>query len=104
MVDRAELPSAPGTRAVQRTTEQPPVDRREALRRAFQPRVVPVTVQAVREEPAASGGTGAAAESAPGESVAQGEQEPDIDALARDVYHILRRRLQVERERDLGRF
>jgi len=80
----------------------PDLDRREALRRVFQPRMVPVTVQASREEPGAGDtpGAGAAGTSTPGESA---EQEPDIDALAREVYQILRRRLQVERERDLGR-
>jgi hypothetical protein len=80
------------------------MDRREALRQVFQPRIVPVTVQASRQEPGAGGGAGAAETSAPAAGAEQGEQGPDVDALAREVYQILRRRLQVERERDLGRF
>ncbi|MBN1643162.1 MAG: hypothetical protein JXA09_18155 [Anaerolineae bacterium] len=101
---RTPLPAAPGgvtpgPAPVERAAGQ---DRREALRRAFQPRVVPVVVQAAREEPGEADGAGAAGESTAGEDTEQGEQAPDIDALAREVYQILRRRLQVERERDLG--
>jgi hypothetical protein len=80
------------------------MDRREALRQLFQPRIVPATVaappavvQAARED-----STPASGEAAPA-GAEQDAQEPDIEALARDVYNILRRRLQVERERDLGR-
>lgn len=87
--------------ALQAAMEQPAADRREMLREALQPRVVPATVQAAP----ADGGTGSAAEQqAPDTPQAEGEERgPDVEALARDVYRILRRRLLVERERQAGR-
>jgi hypothetical protein len=91
-------PSAPSPATVQRT-----IDSREALRQALQPRVVPAVVQAAPAE----GGTSAARENAgPVASTSQerGTQEgEDIEALARDVYRLLRRRLLIERERGQGR-
>jgi hypothetical protein len=74
-------------------------DRRTLLRQALQPRIVPTVVQAAPADGtqgAGAAGQGAAA-AAPEE-----EGEPDVELLARDVYRILRRRLLVERERDLG--
>jgi hypothetical protein len=58
---------------------------------------VPSTVQtAPQEAEAQAEDTGEVSEE--GDEAGQ-----DLDALARDVYRIIRRRLLVERERELGR-
>jgi hypothetical protein len=74
------------------------IDSREALRQALQPRIVPRVVQAAPQEAEAqTEDTGEIAEQ-------EGDQSgQNLDALARDVYRIIRRRLLVERERELGR-
>jgi len=76
------------------------VDQREALRQALQPRIVPTVVQRAVEERETEPTLSAGAETG---SEAEGEQGPNIEALAKDVYRILRKKLLVERERDLGR-
>jgi len=75
-------------------------DRRTLLRRALQPRIVPTVVQAAPADGAQ--GAGAAGQGAAAAAAPEEEGEPDVESLARDVYRILRRRLLVERERDLG--
>ncbi|MFN2130402.1 MAG: hypothetical protein ACK2VD_07750, partial [Anaerolineae bacterium] len=78
------------------------VDRRALLRQALQPRIVPTVVQAAPE----GGASTSSAEGTQQASTAAGpagEAAPDIESLARDVYRILRRRLLVEQERELGR-
>jgi hypothetical protein len=72
------------------------------LRQALQPRIVPTVVQAAPE----GGASTSSAEGTQQASTAAGpagEAAPDIESLARDVYRILRRRLLVEQERELGR-
>jgi hypothetical protein len=78
------------------------LDRRALLRQALQPRIVPTVVQAAPED-GPSGATGADAQQASTAAGPAGEAAPDIESLARDVYRILRRRLLVEQERELGR-
>ena len=75
-------------------------DRRTLLRQALQPRIVPTVVQAAPADGAQ--GAGAAGQEAQAAAASEAEGEPDVESLARDVYRILRRRLLVERERDLG--
>jgi hypothetical protein len=88
----ASPPEATRQALVQRS-----IDSREALRQALQPRMVPSVVQtAPQEAEAQTEDTG----ETPEES---GQVGQDLDALARDVYRIIRRRLLVERERELGR-
>ncbi len=72
------------------------MDSRQMLRQALQPRIVPAVVQAT---PAEAETEQSSADTAPGPD----QEGPDVEALARDVYRILRRRLLVECERDLGR-
>jgi len=66
------------------------------LRQALQPALVPMIVQTAQAE------TGAA-------SVEQREAEPgereteNVDEIAREVYRIIRHRLEIERERERGR-
>ena len=74
------------------------IDSREALRQALQPRMVPSVVQTAPQEAEAQ--TEDTGETPEEESDQAGQ---DLDALARDVYRIIRRRLLVERERELGR-
>lgn len=79
------------------------LDRRSRLRQAMQPRIVPTVVQAAPADTAQAASPTAAA-ATPGAAAGGPEEaeEPDVESLARDVYRILRRRLLVERERDLG--
>jgi hypothetical protein len=84
---------------VERAGEEQP-DRRALLRQAMQPRIVPAVVQAAPADGTQTGSsTRSAAQSA---AVPEEGEGPDVESLARDVYRILRRRLLVERERDLG--
>jgi hypothetical protein len=76
------------------------VDRREALRQALKPRIVPTVVQRAVEERETEQASSSGAEAGPETEEGQG---PNIEALARDVYRILKKRLLVERERDPGR-
>jgi len=76
------------------------VDRREALRQALQPRIVPTVVQRAVEEGETEQTSSSGAEAGPETEAGQG---PNVEALARDVYRILKKRLLVERERDPGR-
>ena len=90
------LAAAPEPATVQYT-----IDSREALRQALQPRLVPSAVQAAPED----AGTQTASAAGPGgeKGGEDAPEEQDIESLARDVYRILRHRLLVERERELGR-
>ncbi len=77
-------------------------DRRMLLRQAMQPRIVPTVVQAAPADGTPTAGTTEAAPQAAAVGAPEGAEGPDVESLARDVYRILRRRLLVERERDLG--
>lgn len=92
--------------SAQHTGVQHAIDSREALRQALQPRLVPHVVQAAPAEGAPTAEASAGESDAAGSQETPGEQEPgeNVDLLARQVYRILRRRLLVERERDLGRW
>jgi hypothetical protein len=82
----------PGPAVVQRT-----VSNSQDLRQALQPTLVPTVVQATPETPAAG--------SAPGAEEGKSEEErQDLESLAREVYHLVRRRLAIERERERGRW
>lgn len=90
--------ASPPVRPARPTMAQRVIDSREALRQALQPQMVPSVVQAAPQEAEAqTEDTGETAEQ-------EGDQAgQNLDALARDVYRIIRRRLLVERERELGR-
>ena len=95
----ADAPPVEGYEPVPDLVQQH-VDQREALRQAMQPRIVPAVVQRAVEERETEQTSSAGAETG---AEAEGEQGPNIEALAKDVYRILRKKLQVERERDPGR-
>jgi hypothetical protein len=84
---------APGAAMAQYT-----IDSREALQRAMQPRTVFSVVQTAAEASEAQSEDAGETPEQAGDQAGQ-----DLDALARDVYRIIRRRLLVERERELGR-
>jgi len=79
------------------------LDRRALLRQALQPRIVPTVVQAAPEGGASTDNAEGTQQASTAAGPAGEGAAPDIESLARDVYRILRRRLLVEQERELGR-
>jgi hypothetical protein len=88
---RGPAPRGRGELVVQRTVATLP-----DLRQALQPTLAPTDVQAARPGEVA---TGPATE----ETAGEGAGSQDVEAMAQEVYRIIRRRLAVERERERGR-
>jgi hypothetical protein len=89
-------PAAPGREAL--IVQRAVLDRQD-LREALQPALAPSVIQTAVERQSEQ----APAAAAPGRGETEEERQDesqDVDALARQVYQILRRRLAVERERE----
>lgn len=98
-IPSAVSPIAPATSRM--VTVQRTIRDAQDLVRVSQPALVPATIQTAAEilvQPAEAAPPAAATTDEQG-----GAQAQDIESISRQVYQIIRRRLAIERERDIGR-